>query len=524
MANPLLARVDPDGSTLNTQTVATDGATTVAFKLAGIATEVVAAKAVKINGVIGPTIAARFYAMMGSAMYEAQQIFDPNEQTSLGCCGSDCNLETLARSSIEKIPPQNREAFIDNVIAYAAANVMRQEAPDGAGIVETGLKAALNDLGQCADYAAKQVAQAVADSVLAFYDFDGSRAASSYTPLNPSPTDVHLLDRWSPEYSVGGGDPSSGIQSFLTPAWGDVNQILGKAQLDALKADLKSPEPFLLDPLATHDAKAGTITRRDGTVVDIDASLIGIDINPEFINQAQRVVDTSASLTDKEKLIAEFWEDGPGTGFPPGTWMEFGRYASELYDNTRQEDVRMFFGIGQALLSASVASWGLKTETDYTRPLTAIQELSRLELLRDDDPNTEGVQLRAYNRATQQTDLITGVDWETYQTPGNSYSPPFAEFTSGHSTFSSAAGKLIELITGREDFGASVTTTSLIEQDKPGLEPVTLSWDTWQDAWLESGDSRIFGGIHFDDGNKQGVLNGERIGEAVFAQVSSLWA
>jgi hypothetical protein len=287
---------------------------------------------------------------------------------------------------------------------------------------------------------------------------------------------------------------------------------------------LKSPEPFLLDPLATHDAKAGTITRRDGTVVDIDSSLIGVDINPDFINQAQSVVDASANLTDKEKLIAEFWEDGPGTGFPPGTWMEFGRYASELYDNTRQEDVRMFFGIGQALLSASVASWGLKTETDYTRPLAAIRELSRLELLRDDDPHTDGVQLRAYNRATQQTDLITGSKWETYQTPGNSYSPPFAEFTSGHSTFSASAGRLIELITGRSDFAASVTTTSLIEQEKPGLQPVTLSWDTWKDAWVESGDSRIFGGIHFDDGNKQGVLHGERIGEAVFAQVSSLWA
>ena len=68
MANPELVRVDPDGPTLNTQTVATDGATTIAFKLAGIATDVVGAKAVKINGQIGPTVAARFYGMMGSAM------------------------------------------------------------------------------------------------------------------------------------------------------------------------------------------------------------------------------------------------------------------------------------------------------------------------------------------------------------------------------------------------------------------------------------------------------------------------
>jgi hypothetical protein len=151
--------------------------------------------------------------------------------------------------------------------------------------------------------------------------------------------------------------------------------------------------------------------------------------------------------------------------------MEFGRYASEQYDNTRQEDVRMFFGIGQALLSASVSAWGLKTATDYTRPLTAIRELSRLGLLEDVDPITGGVQINAYNRSTNNTQTINGVDWETYRTFGNFYSPPFAEFTSGHSTFSSAAGKVIELITGRSAFGASVTTNSLIEKKRTSPSP-----------------------------------------------------
>jgi hypothetical protein len=530
MASPLLERVDPNAPTLNTETIATDGSTTVAFKLAGIATDVVSARAVKIGGVIGPTIAARFYAMVGSAMYEAQQIFNTEEETSLGRkkAGREQveafrSLEKLASSSLRGIRRVDRDAFIDNVIAYATADVMRREAPDGAGIIDSGLQAALTDIGVTADTAARNVGIAIANAVSTFYSSDGSSAASSYSPTNSSPTDVRHLDRWTPEYSVG-GNPASGTQNFLTPQWGNVRQILTNEQLQSLKNSLKSPEPFLLDPQATHDAVAGTITRRNGEVVNISSALIGTDINPEFIKQAQDVVDASAALTDKEKLIAEFWEDGGGTGFPPGTWMEFGRYASELYDNSRQQDVRMFFGIGQALLTASVSAWGLKTETDYTRPLTAIRELSRLGLLRDDDPGTPGVQVWAYNRATKETDLISGIDWETYQTPGGGYSPPFAEFTSGHSTFSASAGTLIELITGRSDFGASVTTTSLIEKDKPGLQPVTLSWDTWRDAWVESGDSRIFGGIHFNDGNKQGVLNGEQIGAAVFAQVSQLWA
>jgi hypothetical protein len=522
MANPLLIRDNPGAKTLNTRAVSTDGAETVVFKLAGTATSLVEAKAVKINGQVGPTVAARFYAMVGTAMYEAQQIFDNNEQTSLGKKGSDKALVKLARKSLKGVSLRDREAFIDNVIAYASVYVMRAEAPDGAQIAEQGLRKALRDLGGSVDAAAKALGEKISKQVLSFYELDGARAASDFSPINSGPQDVRQLDRWTPEYNVG-GQSGSGIQKFLTPQWGEVRQILRDAKLQNLKEGIGLPEPFLLDARATHDAKAGTITRADGTVVTIDRSLIGVDINPEFINQAQRVVDASANLTDEQKLIAEFWEDGPGTGFPPGTWMEFGRYASEKYDNTRSEDVRMFFGIGQALLSASVASWGEKIETDYTRPLTAIRELSRLGLLRDDDPVAAGLQVRAYNRQTRQVDIINGIDWETYQTPGNFYSPPFSEYVSGHSTFSSAAGRVIELITGEESFGGSITTSSLIEKDKPGLQPVTLSWDTWRDAWTESGSSRIFGGIHFDDGNTQGLLLGEKIGDAVFGQVSQLW-
>ena len=131
MANPRLNRVNTQGSTLNTETEVTDGASTVAFKLAGIATDLVEARVVKINGVTGPIIAARFYAMVGSAMYEAQQVFDNKEQTSLGGKNTDKNLTKLAKVSLKGISKKNQKAFIDNVIAYAAIDVMRREAPEG---------------------------------------------------------------------------------------------------------------------------------------------------------------------------------------------------------------------------------------------------------------------------------------------------------------------------------------------------------------------------------------------------------
>ncbi|MGD1702225.1 hypothetical protein, partial [Dapis sp. BLCC M229] len=44
-----------------------------------------------------------------------------------------------------------------------------------------------------------------------------------------------------------------------------------------------------------------------------------------------------------------------------------------------------------------------------------------------------------------------------YQTPGGDPSPPFAEYVSGHSTFSSAAAEILQRFTGSDDFGGSVT-------------------------------------------------------------------
>ncbi|MEA5423188.1 vanadium-dependent haloperoxidase [Synechococcus sp. CCY9202] len=520
VSTPILQRVDLDSPTLNTETVSTDGNTTVIFELAHLATEAVASKTVKIDGLIGPTIAARFYAAAGSAFYEADQLFDPNSFTSLGSKKSDRLLERQALKFTKDLSDELREKFIDNVTAYAAGATMLAQAPDSAPLIELSLPSILKSIPSKLDAKARKLGNKIAVRVNDFYANDGSTVSVNYESVNGGPTEIRVIDRWSPEYRVG-GDPSSGLQTFLTPQWGDVRQILGGKKLDALKDSVSRPEPFLLVDGASYDLAKGTIFY-DGQTQPITTELIGTLINPRFIAQAQRVVDASANLTQEEKLIAEFWEDGAGTGFPPGTWMEFGRFASELNDNNRSEDARLFFAIGQALHSAGVAAWGLKTETDYARPQSAITELSRLGLLRDEDLLAPGIQVFAYSRETQQRELINGVDWETYQTLGAGYSPPFAEFVSGHSTFSSAAGKIIDLITGNAYFGASVTTTSLIEKSKN--IPITLSWATWQDAWLESGISRIYGGIHFDDANQGGLLLGQQIGEVVFNQISDLWS
>ncbi|MCP9802394.1 vanadium-dependent haloperoxidase [Cyanobium sp. T1G-Tous] len=523
MGKPVLVRANPDAATLNTEARSTDGSTTLAFKLAGAATDAVESKSVLINGRFGPTIAARFYGLMGSALYESYQIFEDSFNSSLKKSSLTSLINSAERTAEAFLKGRSKEYkrdFINNVVLDSTVKAMRNEAPGAKAIFEDVASKNFRDLGAKANDLASKISQKVASAIAKSYKNDGASDTSNFLPTNSGPNDIESLDSWTPEFNVG-DVPTSGLQQFLTPQWGEVSQILGKNELENLKADLKDPEPFLLIKDADVNLDKGKITVGDKTK-KISKDLVGKWINPEFINQAERVVEASANLNPKQKLIAEFWEDGAGTGFPPGSWMEFGKYASEKFDNNLADDAKLFFGIGQSLLSASVAAWGLKTETDYTRPLTAIRELSRLGLLGEKDDITGQYVFDAYSRDAQKTKEINGKDWVTYQTPGSGYSPPFSEFVSGHSTFSSAAGKFIEEITGSEKFGASVKTTSLIEKNKN--IPVRLKWDTWEDAWKESGISRIYGGIHFDDGNEQGLQLGQAIGSAVFKEVSSLWS
>ena len=55
-------------------------------------------------------------------------------------------------------------------------------------------------------------------------------------------------------------------------------------------------------------------------------------------------------------------------------------------------------------------------------------------------------------------------------------------------------------------------------------EPVTLSYDSLQDAAEAAGESRLHGGIHFEDGNNNGLLIGQQIGASIFDHFATEWA
>ena len=481
-----------------------------------------AAQQAVINTAPGPTIASRAYAIVHTAMFDAWAAYDPTAiATRLG--------DDLQRPSVEITFANKEEAM-----SFAAYRVLTELFPDQVNIFnELMARLGFDPNNTTTEYTtAAGIGNVSAEALMKFRRDDGSNQAgddpngtigipysdlSGYEPVNP-PGKTIEIDCWTPELVPIDAEPGqeSLIQSFLTPHWGDVTPF---ALLSGEQFRPSAPEPFLLVE-GEVNLETRTITLEEsGEVLPITRDLIGEVINPEFIEQTEKIIDVSANLTDEQKLIAEFWEDGSGTSFPPGTWMSFGQFVSARDDNTLDEDARLFFALGNAVFDAGIATWFAKTFYDYTRPVRAVRELGELGLIGECNRELGGLAIDAWAGPGEGTQTILATDFLTYQTPGSDVSPNFAEYTSGHSAFSSASAEILQLFTGSDLFGGSVSFesgSSRFEPDFTPVETVTLEWTTFTEAADEAGLSRIYGGIHFEDGDNHARQLGRKVGQAVW--------
>ena len=470
----------------------------------------------------GPTIASRSYAMVHTAIYDAWSAYE------------DTPISTNLGDDLQRPEAENTIANKTEAMSYAAYQVLVELFPEQKEIFDRVMSNLGYDpsLVSTDTFTPAGIGTISAQALLDYREGDGANQLgdapnsdgtpySDYTGYQPvnEPGNIEHIEYWTPDILTNSDsiDESFVSQEFLTPHWGKVTPFALNSG-DRFRPD--APQPFLLiDGKADLDAK--TITLEDGTVLDITPELVGTVINPEFIAQAEEVVEYSANLDDEEKLIAEFWEDAGGTSFPPGTWMTFGQYVSARDDNTLDEDVQMFFSLGNAVFDAGIATWESKVYYDYTRPIGAVRALGELGLIGKYDPDLGGYAIEAYVGNGQGTQTILATDFITYQTPNADYSPPFAEYTSGHSAFSAAGAEVLRHYTGSDRFGGSIFIDSGESRFEPGITPadgVTLSWDSFTEAADEAGISRLYGGIHFQEGDLNGRELGKEVGNEVIEQ------
>ncbi|MEG3895999.1 MULTISPECIES: chemotaxis protein CheB [unclassified Microcoleus] len=187
----------------------------------------------------------------------------------------------------------------------------------------------------------------------------------------------------------------------------------------------------------------------------------------------------SLTRTPDQTAIAKFWANGAGTFTPPGHWNQIAEEASSLTGQSLEDSARLFAMLNFALADAAIVSWDAKYQYNSWRPVTAIREADK-----DNNPDTTADPL--------WTPLLV--------------TPPFPEYTSGHSTFSGAADPVMSSVFG-SDYGFA---------DKGDKSVNSLrTFENFSEAADESGMSRLYGGIHFMSANVDGLSSGRNVGNYV---------
>ncbi len=412
---------------------------------------------------MGPPMMARALAVVHTSMYDAWAAYDAFA-TGAQLGGS------LRRPAGERTHTNKQMA-----VSYAAHRALVDLFPTRKAVFDTLMVSLGYDPTDGAMSLATPagIGNIAAQAVLDFRHRDGSNqlgdlrpgAYSDYTGYHPVNTESTVNDpnRWQP-FPIHNGTTFV-VPGFLAAHWG---RVIPFTLTDF--AALRPPTPAAWP-------------------------------HGSFRAQANHVLHLNAHLSDREKMISEYWSDGPASETPPGHWNLFAQLISRRDNHTFDQDVKLFFAVNNALFDASIAAWDCKRAYDSVRPITAIRFLYK------------GERILAWAGPYQGSRAIRGEEWLPYQ-PATFITPPFPEYVSGHSTFSAAAAQILRTFTGSDRFGHAVVLAPGSSRIEPGLTPrnaVVLEWQTFTEAADEAGMSRRYGGIHFEDGDLQGRALGRKI-------------
>ncbi len=418
----------------------------------------------------GPTIVARALAIVHTAMFDAWAAYDP------------VAVPTQEHSPWRRPPAEATQRNKAKAVSFAAYRALVDLFPTELRVFDAKMAALGYDPRDASGdlTTPSGIGTVAAEAVIAYRHGDGSNqlgdlhpgAYSDYTgyvPVNP-PDAILDPNRWQPLLVTT-------VQVYTTPQWGLVT-------------------PFALT--------SGSQLRPAGPA-RYPA--------PEYRAQADEIIVLTANLSDLQKCLTEYFADGPFSEFPPGHWALFAQFVSRRDGHTLDQDVRLFFALGNALLDASICAWDAKRAYDSERPITAIHFLYT------------GQPIPVYV-PFQGTQTIDGANWRPYQLP-SVVTPPFPEFFSGHSIFSAAGAEILKTFTGSDAFGFSVFFPAGSSSAEPGLAPshdLTISFATFSDAADQAGMSRRYGGIHFAQGDLVGRALGRQVGALAWAKASAFFS
>lgn len=241
----------------------------------------------------------------------------------------------------------------------------------------------------------------------------------------------------------------------------------------------------------------------------------------EFLQEYQ-------SLNDEKRMIAEYFQGGQVA--PPGFWNVLSLYVLKSTSISTHDFCKFHYLLNIGIFTAGIVAWGVKKEFMQARPIQEIRCIDPPRMV----TNYDG-------------ELINSREWRAFQ-QHHFQAPPFADYISGHSTFSSVAANIFEAFFPNFFKQPTVIPFSLehcqmispvINNNYPSsircalmkikssevhhptkafpVGACRLDFSSWRHIATLSGISRIYGGIHANNANAAGLIIGEKIAQDILS-------
>ena len=247
----------------------------------------------------------------------------------------------------------------------------------------------------------------------------------------------------------------------------------------------KPTPPDYMDGIEPHWNKIRTLVL-DSANQFIPKAPLKFDLTKgsPFQKQLQEVYEIGNKMDPEKIEIAKFWDCNPYVTHhrghamfatkkitPGGHWIGITAIAGRTANSSFDEAVNAYANVSISLFDSFISCWDEKWRSILVRPETLINQHYDEEWL------------------------------PLLQTP------PFPEYTSGHSVISRAAAKALTKLYGNN---FKFTDTTEVSYGLPSRE-----YNSFIEAAEEAAISRLYGGIHYRMAIEEGVFQGEQIGNYI---------